>query len=206
MSTDTTPGAPPASPDARPSWWRGRSELLVAALVLAIAAFLAVQTATMPVPPGTESPGPRFFPALVTIFMFGTGLALVVEVVRKPARPAANAGAPAGTAPADPPAGAEAAAEAGLAAAAGDDRTGERLDWRTIGIVLASLVAFALLLQPAGWIISAALLFFGVSYAMGNRRYVFDAAVSLVFSSFIQLAFVAGLGLNLPAGILGGIL
>ena len=80
-----------------------------------------------------------------------------------------------------------------------------RIDWRCLGIVVASLTVFILLLQPVGWLLSAALLFFGVAYALGSRRYLFDAVLSLVFSSVIQLAFVAGLGLNLPAGILGGI-
>jgi putative tricarboxylic transport membrane protein len=35
---------------------------------------------------------------------------------------------------------------------------------------------------------------------------VFDIGVALIFSSFIQLAFSAGLGLNLPSGILTGVL
>ncbi|MFC4562010.1 tripartite tricarboxylate transporter TctB family protein [Nocardiopsis mangrovi] len=191
-------GAPPAAPapEPAPSWRQGRSELLVAALVIGIAAFLAFQTATMPVPPGTEPPGPRFFPTIVSVFMFGAGLALTVQVIRHPRRGTAE--------PAREPAGgtgdgAEAPAPAAPAGEVG-------IDWRTVGIVVASIAAFALLLQPVGWLISAALLFFGVSYAMGNRRYLFDVVISLVFSSFIQIAFVGGLGLNLPAGILGGIL
>ncbi|MFC3994876.1 tripartite tricarboxylate transporter TctB family protein [Nocardiopsis sediminis] len=200
-SDTTAAGAPPAAPapGPAPSWWRGRSELLVAALVIGIAAFLAVQTATMPVPPGTEPPGPRFFPTIVTVFMFVAGLALAVEVIRHPRRGAAE------PAQAQEPAGAEGNGEA--AATAATAPAGEiGLDWRTVGIVVASIVVFALLLQPVGWLLSAALLFFGVSYAMGSRRYLFDTVISLVFSSFIQLAFVGGLGLNLPAGILGGIL
>lgn len=201
MSTDaTTPtrATEPAAPPPRPSWWRGRSELLVAALVLGIAGFIAVQTAAMPVPPGTEPPGPRFFPTLVAIFMGATGIALAVQVVLRPAR---TADAPTVDAPT--------AGEAPDAAADGGAPAGEegpvRIDWRCLGIVVASLTAFILLLQPVGWLLSAALLFFGVAHALGSRRFLFDAVLSLVFSSVIQLAFVAGLGLNLPAGILGGI-
>ena len=55
--------------------------------------------------------------------------------------------------------------------------------------MLASLVAFIVLLRPAGWIIAAALLFWGVSYALGSRRPVFDISVALVMSSLIQLIF-----------------
>ena len=79
-------------------------------------------------------------------------------------------------------------------------------DWRALGIVLASLVACIVLLVPAGWIIAAAVLFWGVSYALGSRRPVFDISVALVMSSLIQLIFGAALGLNLPAGFLEGVL
>ncbi|MFC7327069.1 tripartite tricarboxylate transporter TctB family protein [Marinactinospora rubrisoli] len=209
MTTDTstTTPAPAATAAARPGWWQGRSELLVAALVLAIAAFLGYQTATMAVPPGAESPGPRFFPTIVTVFMFGVGIALAVQVIRRPARPADGAAAPddgADAAPAGEAAGtATDGADAPSAATAAAPAS--RVDWRTVSIVVGSLTAFILLLQPAGWILSAALLFFGVSYAMGSRRILFDITLSLVFSSIIQLAFVAGLGLPLPAGVFGGI-
>ena len=60
--------------------------------------------------------------------------------------------------------------------------------------------------DPAGWIIAAAMLFWGVSYALGSRRPVFDISVALVMSSVIQLIFGAALGLNLPAGFLEGVL
>ncbi|MFE1469677.1 tripartite tricarboxylate transporter TctB family protein [Nocardiopsis dassonvillei] len=197
MSTDaTTPtrATEPVAPPPRPSWWRGRSELLVAALVLGIAGFIAVQTAAMPVPPGTEPPGPRFFPTLVAIFMGVTGVALAVQVLLRPARTAEA-----------PTTGENADATADDGGAPADEAGPVRIDWSCLGIVVASLTVFILLLQPVGWLLSAALLFFGVAYALGSRRYLFDAVLSLVFSSIIQLAFVAGLGLNLPAGILGGI-
>ncbi|MEE2043017.1 tripartite tricarboxylate transporter TctB family protein [Nocardiopsis tropica] len=165
MSTDATTPARATEPDAppRPPWWQGRSELLVAALVLGIAGFIAVQTAAIPVPTGTEPPGPRFFPTLVAVFMGAVGLAETGE---------------------DAPV---------------------RIDWRCLGIVVATMTVFIAILQPVGWLLSAALLFFGIAYALGSRRLLFDAVLSLTFSSLIQLAFVAGLGLNLPAGILGGI-
>ncbi|RCV48860.1 tripartite tricarboxylate transporter TctB family protein [Marinitenerispora sediminis] len=204
MTTDTSTTTPaPAPAAARPGWWQGRSELLVAALVIALAAFLAFQTAAMHVPPGVESPGPRFFPTLVTVFMFGVGIALAVQVIRRPARPAA--GAPAAEAAAQTTPGGDADADAAGAGAPAGAAPAPRTDWKTVSIVVGSIVVFILLLQPVGWIVSAALLFFGVSYAMGSRRTLFDIVLSLVFSSVIQLAFVAGLGLILPAGVFGGI-
>ncbi|MBB1028013.1 tripartite tricarboxylate transporter TctB family protein, partial [Dietzia sp. DQ11-38-2] len=79
------------------------------------------------------------------------------------------------------------------------------VDYRTTGIVIAGLVGFAILLQPVGWLITSSALFWIVSRALGSRRPVFDIAVSVIFASVIQIAFSAGLGLGLPAGILEGV-
>jgi putative tricarboxylic transport membrane protein len=79
-------------------------------------------------------------------------------------------------------------------------------DWRTVGLLLGGVVAFVLLLELLGWIISAAALFWLVAYALGSRRRIFDIGVGLLFSSIIQLAFGAALGLSLPSGVIGGIL
>lgn len=78
-------------------------------------------------------------------------------------------------------------------------------DWKSLGLVIGGFLAFALLLVPLGWIISAALLFWVVVRALGSRRPLFDIGLALVFSSSIQLAFGAGLGLSLPGGILEGV-
>ena len=79
-------------------------------------------------------------------------------------------------------------------------------DWRTVGLLVGGVVAFVLVLEPLGWIISAAALFWLVAYALGSRRPIFDMGVGLLFSSIIQLAFGAALGLSLPSGLVGGIL
>lgn len=203
-ATPPSPAAPdPADAHTTPraSWLTGRSELAVAALLLAIAVFLAWQTATMHVPPETDFPGPRFFPILVTILMTAAGVALAVVVAVKPPVPAVDDTAPHETEP-----------ETNLGHMVQDRDTGthppaaETIDWRTVGIVVGALVVFIVLLEPVGWLLSGAVLFFGTSYALGGRRVAFDIGIALVFSSVVQLLFVGALGLNLPAGILGGIL
>jgi putative tricarboxylic transport membrane protein len=78
-------------------------------------------------------------------------------------------------------------------------------DWRSLGLVIGGFLAFAVLLVPLGWILSAALLFWVVAHALGSRRRLLDIGLSLVFSSAIQFAFSAGLGLTLPGGIFEGI-
>jgi len=78
-------------------------------------------------------------------------------------------------------------------------------DLRTTGYVLASLVGFVLILPWAGWVLSAAALFWCVARALGSRRTWIDLGVALLLSSFIQLVFGGLLGLSLPV-LLGGVL
>ncbi len=182
----------------------GRSELLVAVVLYALAVFLTVGTVTMNVQ-GTATPGPQFFPILVCVLLYGVATALTISVVRSPSAPDTRkhpdhgnfsddmlrdlAGLPSNDAP---------------AASRGSWRTYS--DWRTVGLVLLGVVVFTATLNLLGWILSAAFLFWIICYALGSKRPVFDAGVSLLFASSIQLAFNAGLGLNLPSGFLGGLL
>ncbi|MBR8742369.1 tripartite tricarboxylate transporter TctB family protein [Nocardiopsis sp. MG754419] len=184
------------------SWWTGRSEIFVGLLVIGVGLFLTSQTLAMHVPDTSTGPGPQLFPGLVSGLMVVLGGLLVFQVVRTPAAPAEEQ--------AQEQEQTDETASAGVVGelVEGQEprRTATHSDWRTVGLVLASVVAFAVLLQPLGWLLSGALLFFGVSWAFGGRRPLFEAAVALVYSAVVQLAFVAGLGLNLPSGILGGVL
>jgi putative tricarboxylic transport membrane protein len=199
-TTPTAPGEPGARPrEDQPTWWRGRSEIFVGLLTIGIGVFVGVQTLTMHVPDNSASPGPQLFPAIVAVLMLVLGAALVVQVALRPAAPE-----PEGTDHSGGDAGVVGDLVEGRGPAAGAPAA--HSDWRAVGTVLGSVVLFALLLQPVGWLLSGALLFFGVTWAFGGRRPLFEAAVALAYSSVVQLAFVGGLGLNLPAGILGGVL
>jgi putative tricarboxylic transport membrane protein len=94
----------------------------------------------------------------------------------------------------------------------GEQESGEDVDlshgtdWRTVGLLAAAFVANIVLIERAGWPISGAVLFFGSAYALGSRRIVRDIALSLVLSIGSWYLFVLGLGINLPVGILKGIL
>lgn len=189
------------------SWWEGRSEVFVGVLVIGIGVFLASQTLTMHVPDTSTGPGPQLFPGLVSGLMVVLGALLVLQVVRRPATRSEDEDSKGVGVVGELVEGSEEASAA--APAEGEGRSGPagaHSDWRTVGVVLAAVVAFTLLLQPLGWLLSGALLFFGVSWAFGGERPLFEAAVALVYSAVVQLAFVAGLGLNLPSGILGGLL
>ena len=157
-------------------FWKGRSGLVVAAILAALGAYLTAGIMTMDVPEGAKVPGPQFFPTLITIAIFVLAALLVVQTVRHPEH-------------VEQP----------------EAEYRFHTDWKSLGLVFGAFLAFALLLVPVGWMLTAALLVWCVSRALGSRRALFDIALSLVFSSCIQLAFGAGLGLSLPGGILEGI-
>ncbi|MBG6218667.1 putative tricarboxylic transport membrane protein [Arthrobacter sp. CAN_A6] len=162
----------------------GRSELVLAGLVAAIGVYLTVGIITMNVPEGANAPGPQFFPGIIAAAAFVLALLLAVQALRHPEPPVAITSAT--------------AEDAG-------QQYKMHSDWKSLGIVLAAFLGFCFILEPLGWILSAAAMFWAMSYALGSRKRFFDPALALVFASFIQVAFSAGLGLALPAGILEGI-
>jgi len=186
-----------------PRWYTGRSELVVVAGVFVLAGFM-----TMQVPADVAVPGPQFFPMLVSGFLWLAGVGLLLEVLRTTRRSHV----------ADDPV--EISNEM-LEDLGAIDETGEirvvspedvasssapaRVDWRTLGITVVSLAAFIVVLPVLGWLLSAAALFWVLSWAFGSRRPLLDVGVSVIVSSLVQLAFGAGLGLSLPAGILEGL-
>lgn len=191
-----------------PGAGRGRSELVIVAILLVTAVFLTIGTATMDVQ-GEAAPGPRFFPVLVCIVLYATATALAVDIIRRSRSSESDTPPDAGhlshEAFQDPSFSDEERTTTRQSGTASPTAKG-RSDWTTVGQIVGGVVVFTLLLPVAGWILCAAFLFWVVARALGSRRPAFDLGVALLFSSSIQLAFNAGLGLNLPSGFLGGTL
>lgn len=159
--------------------WAGRSALVVPAVLVAVGVFLVYGILDMQVTDDTELFGPKAFPSIVAGACFLVAVLLAVSIVRNPEVP-------------------EPHVDAG-----GRVDTGTVSNWRATGITVGSFVLFALLLQPVGWIVSAALVFWGVTVGLGSTRYVFNLLVGLAIASIMQLVFAGLLGLNLPPGIFG---
>lgn len=94
----------------------------------------------------------------------------------------------------------------GEAEAGEDVELGHPADWRTVGILAGAFVVNALLIEPLGWVISGSLLFALSAYALGNRHHVRGLAIGIALALATFYAFAIGLGVNLPAGVLQGIL
>jgi putative tricarboxylic transport membrane protein len=215
QAAPSAPAAPSAAagdgdyPVRITGFWSGRSELVVPALVFALASFLAYGTATMQVL-GTSVPGPQFFPTIVCVLLYVVALAHTVQILRTRRFPHADSEGRNADFSADLLADlAHSGAETAGTAKTRPRTTGRRRaysDWKTLGTVVGGVALFNLCLPVLGWVLSAAGLFWLVCRALGSKRPLFDLSVALLFSSVIQLAFNAGLGLNLPSGFLEGLL
>lgn len=221
MSTST-----PTRTSGRGALWR-RKELVMAAILLIVGLVLLIGAQTMDVL-GDSAPGPQFVPVIVGVALLVVAVILALEVIRRPeeervlpdegrdiSRDLLQDLSDTGTAEfravgvADL---AEDAGPAGPTTASAAEPAGEETakkpvasDLRTTGYVLAILVGFVLVLPWAGWVVSAAALFWCVARALGSRRTWIDVGVALLLSSFIQLVFGGLLGLSLPV-LLGGAL
>lgn len=82
----------------------------------------------------------------------------------------------------------------------------EPTDWKNVGIILLGLIAHMNLLRPAGFVPAGIVLFMSVTFAFGSRRYGRDAIVGFFLVLFAYIGFTYGLGLQLPPGILKGLL
>jgi putative tricarboxylic transport membrane protein len=79
-------------------------------------------------------------------------------------------------------------------------------DWRALGLIALALLVHLLLLKSIGFILVSAGLFAAVAVAFGSRHYLRDGAIGLVLGTVTYLGFTRLLGLQLPPGILAGVM
>lgn len=78
--------------------------------------------------------------------------------------------------------------------------------WPTVGLVIAVLLAYAVLLSPLGYIVATSIFLPVGARILGSRALLRDLAIGIGLSVMIYFAFTEALGLRLPAGILEPIL
>jgi putative tricarboxylic transport membrane protein len=157
-----------------------RSELGVAVLLLVLGGVVLFDASRIRTGVGqVGAVGPTAVPILVGILLIVCAVALAVDVLR----------------------GGRGEAEGGE-----DVDLSHPSDWRTLLLLVAAFLANVVLMEPVGWWLSGAVLFWGSAYALGSRRYVRDAVLAFGMSFLTYYVFAAGLGIFLPAGVLQGIL
>jgi len=128
---------------------------------------------------GADPLGPRPVPLLVGVISLVLAVALAVAVHRGD-RPEAEQGE--------------------------DVDLSSGADLKTVLLLVAVFAATIVLIDPLGWVIAGGLLFYGSAFALGSRHPVRDLAIAAGLALVTFYGFAIGLGVNLPAGILQGIL
>ena len=151
-------------------------EVWIGSGVVALGAFMMIQTMQINVTANYARVGPRVFPWIVSgvLVLLGLGLmrdALTGRWIK------------------------DAAAEDLVPF----DRTA--LLWLAIGLAF-----YLLTIQVGGFPIATGLLFACAARAFASRRSVLDLAIGLILGIAVYVGFAHGLGLTLPAGILGAVL
>ncbi|WP_206445895.1 tripartite tricarboxylate transporter TctB family protein [Agrococcus sp. KRD186] len=154
-------------------------ELLLAISVLAIGIVTILDGMSQPVSTSASGLGAGQFPMLVGTFTSALGALLIIQVLR------GRLGSP--------------------DAAEGDvDIT--RLHWWQLLLAAAALVFFALTVDVLGYPVAAAITFIGVAVATGARRWLMTIAIGIIMSLGVFYLFTLLLRIQLPAGILTGVL
>lgn len=151
-------------------------ELVFAGLALALGIFALVGAFTIHVPAGSRV-GPTVFPILVAIILIGSAVAVLVGILR------GRLGTPEEAEDVDPNA---------------------RTDWLTLAKIVALVVAHLLLIGVIGWAPAAAILFGGVAWSLGAKRWWLALLVGAAIGLVLQIVFGELLGLSLPLGPLLG--
>jgi len=73
--------------------------------------------------------------------------------------------------------------------------------WVTPGLIMLALLVYAFALEPVGYPLATALVFFAVARVLGSRAVVRDAIAGLVLGFGLFTAFTQYLGVSLPAGL-----
>lgn len=165
---------PASSQDVPPSFWKRWGEMIFAAGVVVLGIVVLVEAQDIQMRAGVAV-SPRVVPNIVGVGLILVGLWYAVDIIRTPHRWAGGEDSE----DVDPEA---------------------ETDWSVIFIIAIALTLYALLINPAGFIVASAVLFFVSAYAMGSRHYLRDAIIGLIVAVAIFVVFDGWLGVRLPDG------
>ncbi|MEV8316802.1 tripartite tricarboxylate transporter TctB family protein [Streptomyces sp. NPDC059900] len=179
-STSTTEEPPEEHGGGRRSWLREHSELGVCVMLLALGVLVLTDALTMDVEIAQRGPiGPKTVPIVVGAGLLVVAVILAIDVLR----------------------GGRGEAEGGE-----DIDLSEPADWRTVLLLAGVFLGAAVLIEPLGFPVAGALLFWGAAYALGSRHPDRDPLIAAVLSLLTYVVFNNLLGVPLPGGPLMGVL
>jgi putative tricarboxylic transport membrane protein len=98
------------------------------------------------------------------------------------------------------------AAQAWRAAPPAPQPAAEATDWQALAVIGIGLVAQRLLIERAGFVVAAAVLFVCVAFGFGSRRILRDGVIAILLAIAVYVGFTRGLNVQLPAGLFAGLL
>jgi putative tricarboxylic transport membrane protein len=178
MSTPSASGADAAGTTVGGAGTTGapRSKLgeyVFAALALALGVFVFVGAFSIRLPATGTQVGPRVFPFLVGTILVVSAAMVLVGIVR----------------------GRLADLEEGE-----DIDAHAKTDWITLAKIVAFVVAHIALIEVVGWPFAAAILFGGVAWSLGAKRWWAALLIGLALGLVVYVLFGGLLGLSLPSG------
>jgi len=153
----------------------GKGELVFAGALFLVSLVVFWDTHRLVLPTNNTIVSPRTFPYAVATLLLVASIGVAIEVLR------GRAGVPEGTNPTEP---------------------FQKADLRTMTIIIFSIGVHVFLLERTGYIISAAISFWGVAYAFGAKKIVRVGAISLFFAALVYFSFTNLLDIQLPQWVL----
>jgi len=154
-----------------------KSELTFVGSLFALGLLVFWDTARSEPPAFNLTISPKVFPYAVALFLMGLSAFQIIKILR------GDVATPEGLNPGDPI---------------------EKSDYKNFVLVLASLFAFLLLIERAGFIVAASVTFFGITVAFDNKKPLRAALFGFIFVVAIYIFFTQFLNVALPAGIFKG--
>jgi putative tricarboxylic transport membrane protein len=153
------------------------ADLAVGLFVLALAGLALWQATAIPASPIYAQVGPKFIPYLVAGFIALCGVGLVLAALR-----------------------------GGWSADLTEVATAPPTNWRALALLGAGLAANLVLIDRLGFVFASTTMYVLVCAAFGSKRPLTDLAIGIAVTLGAYLGFEKGLGVNIGAGILEGIL
>ena len=153
----------------------GKGELVFAGALFLVSLLVFWDTHKLVLPTNNTIVSPRTFPYIVATLLLLTSLGVALEVLR------GRAGVPEGT---------------------DADAPFQKADFRTMGIIVVAIALHVFLLERTGYIISAAISFWGVAYAFGAKKIVRTGIIAIIFAALVYFSFTNLLDIQLPKWVI----
>ncbi len=159
-----------------------KKEERIAAVIMAAFSLAYIYGAFLiPSPMLKQQVGPSVFPKIVGALMLLLSIVYIVQQVLGKIK--------------------EDAARAEIIGA--EEKVETKADWKTMGIMIALMIAYALAFEPLGYAITTFLVFTAGAFILDRKHMVRDTIIAAIAGFGLYAVFAYLLRVNLPPGLLG---